>query len=149
MMPAERFPFLRSPAIRSLPLIARGTWHGRGLDPTTCSASSVRVLVLVGLMVGALALPLLLARALGSGPSAILHDIGLSPKPDVTWNGSPPQESFTLTDDDLDDTDALSSLVGLTAQDASPPPAPALINAIHAYAWTFRYLARPQLLTRL
>ena len=131
MMRATLSLFLISPAIKSHTLIACGTWHGPRLDPKTFSASSLRVLVLVGVLVGVLVL------LLRSGPG----------------HGSPPQNSFALTYGYLDDTNnAPLSLAGLTARDASPPPASTLSGMsgmTHAYSWPLRYLTRPQRLTRL
>jgi hypothetical protein len=123
--------FLISPASKRQTLAACGTWNGPRLDPQTFSASSVRVLRLVGLLLGILGL------LLWSGPGY----------------GAPPQESLALTDGDLNNTDdAPLSLAGLTARDASPPSVSALrgiIGMMHASSWPLRYLARPQRLTRL
>jgi hypothetical protein len=58
MMRATRFPSFASPAVRRLAMTGRGIWCGHGLDPKICSTSGVRVLALVGLLVGSLVLAL-------------------------------------------------------------------------------------------
>ena len=130
-MRATLSPFLRSPAIKGQTLTACGAWYGPRLNSKAFSASSLRVLVLRGVLVGVLAL---LQR------SGLGHE-------------SPPQNDFSLTCGDLDDSkNAPLSLADLTARDESAPFASTLrgISSVaYGYSWPLRYLARPQCLTRL
>ena len=131
MMRATLSPFLISPAIKGRTLTACGAWYGPSLNSKTFSASSLRVLVLMGLLVGVL---VLLQR------SGLGHE-------------SPPQNGFSLTDGDLGDSNnAPLSLADLTARDESAPLASTfrgISSVAYGYSWPLRYLARPQRLTRL
>jgi hypothetical protein len=95
------------------------------------SASGVRVLALVGLLVGLLMLVL---------PGAPV----VWPLPDTSC------ESLALGDDGPDDDPSLP-LVMLTAEAPCLTPATAVGSVdglLYAYLWPFHYLTRPQLLTR-
>ena len=130
-MRATLSPFLISPAIKGQTLTACGAWYGPRLNSETFSASSLRVLVLWGVLVGVLVL--------------------------LQWSGlgheSPPQNDFSLICGVLDDSnDAPLSLADLTARRKSAPLVSTLrgISSVaYGYSWPLRYLARPQRLTRL
>jgi hypothetical protein len=150
-----------------------GTWYNPRRDPAIGSASGVRVLALVGLLVGLLMLALQSAPVVASPPDApstvvcaatrlpllmtlgpdylsILHGMGARPVAVVAGPISPPSDRLALGDDDLDD-DHSSPLAMLTAEAPSLTPA-AVVRGVNdspcACLWPFRYLMRPQLLTR-
>jgi hypothetical protein len=167
------FPSFTSSAVRCLPMTAGGTWYGPELDPTIGSSSGGRILALVGLLVGILmlapqyasavwALPdmpstvayattrLPLIMILGPDSRPILHGMRAHPVAVAAGRLCPPSDCPMPGDDDLDD-DHSSPLAMLTAEVPSLTPAPAVrgVNGLkHAYLWPFRYLTRPQRLTR-
>jgi hypothetical protein len=167
-------PVLHIPPVRCLTMTAGGTWYGLRRDPTIGFASGVRVLAQVGLLVGILILALQGAPVVASPPDApstvvcaatrlpllmtlgpdspsILHGMEARPVAVVAGPISPPSDRLALGDDDLDDDDHSSPLAMLTAEAPSLTPA-AVVRGVNdspcACLWPFRYLMRPQLLTR-
>jgi hypothetical protein len=130
MMRAAMFPSCTSPAVRCLTITACGTWYGPRRDPTICSVSGVRVLALVGLLVGILMVALQGAPVIGPLPDA-------------------PRDSLALGDDDPDDNSSPWAI--LTAEVPSLTLAPVIRGVTdlkHTGLRLFRYLTRPHLLTR-
>jgi hypothetical protein len=174
MMRATRFPPFTSPAVRRLAVTTRGIWYSHGLDPKICSTSGVRVLALVGLLVGSLVLALQsgpvawppsdvpstvvwttprlpLNTALGLDSAPILHHTGAPRVAVAVGRIALPNNSHTQGEDGLDDGDNPSCPAMSTAGTRFLMLAPAVRDANglkHACLWPFRYLTRPQLLTR-
>jgi hypothetical protein len=154
-------------------MTAGGTWYGLRRDPTIGFASGVRGLAQVGLLVGILMLALQgapvvaplpdapgtvartatrlpLIMTLGPDSPSILHGMGACPVAVAAGPISPLSDRLAMGDDDLDD-DHSSPLAMLTAEASSLTPA-AVVRGVndspYACLWPFRYLTRPQLLTR-
>jgi hypothetical protein len=127
-----------SPAGRSQawPVAVRLSRHGRWQGPT-----------LVGLVVGTVVLALLLvALALGSGPSPVGSRPGERLTALVASGMSPPGNSLALEDDDWDAAD-LRTAEPLALPSAPSPQRPPWVHV--RLPVLLRFLTRPQLLTRL
>lgn len=165
--PMKVLPLTR-PAVRRLIVTA----HGVGRHHRFTHAWPG--LTLVGLAVGILPLglqslvvsqlspgvPSTVVRAAIHAPQVVAFGFGASPilsPPEarqaavVMRQEVPPDDSLAPADSDLQDDDPSSQAV-LTAGDLVRPPPPSIrgtTGVTPASLWPFRYLVRPQLLTRL
>jgi hypothetical protein len=170
------FPSLTSPAVRRLAMashcMVRPPHFTRALPLPP--AYGLRILALVGLLVGILLLalpPVTIARpapnlpgqvaraatrspeifTFGSEPSLILTCAGDRLASLLPYRMSPPRDSFALEDDLDDDTDDPAALMVLTAGTRGHPLASArqgITDVTSIHLWPSCFLLRPQLLTR-